>query len=230
MKLNQIQKDVLFGGLLGDLSLQTYSNGNSWRVRCLQKRENLAYVIHISETFSEFVKTPAKIINDPSEALHKVTLKNYSKAYFNTLVGALAPVFKEYGAMFYELEPCAYLRTAPYKNGKSVYSRHKKVLPSFNIIYEALTPRAIAYWFMDDGSYKTTNKSIRFCTESFTLEENIRLCEVLKKRYNWKVNVIRHNKSYRIAMSKTSFESFKDTIEIYVLPLFKYKSVALGNI
>lgn len=210
MKLNQIQKDVLFGGLLGDLSLQTYSNGKSWRVRCLQKRENLVYVNHICEIFSEFVKTRSKIINDPK---HKVTLKSYSKAYFNTLV---APPFKEYGTMFYELEPI-------YKNGKSVYCRHKKVLPSLGIIYEALTPRAIAYWFMDDGSYKTTNKSIRFCTESFTLEENMRLCEVLKKRYNWNVNVIRHNKGYRIAMSKTSFKSFKDTIEIYVLPLFKYK-------
>lgn len=138
MKLNQIQKDVLFGGLLGDLSLQTYSNGKSWRVRFLQKRENLVYVNHICEIFSEFVKTPSKIINDP---LHKVTLKSYSKAYFNTLV---APAFKEYGTMFYELEPI-------YKNGKSVYCRHKKVLPSLGIIYEALTPRAIAYWLPTAG-------------------------------------------------------------------------------
>ena len=43
--ITQQQKDLLFGTLLGDGSLQT-ENGNTWRYRALHKKDPKDYLFH----------------------------------------------------------------------------------------------------------------------------------------------------------------------------------------
>lgn len=52
-----------------------------------------------------------------------------------------------------------------------------KVVPA--LIAEWLTPRALAYWIMDDGSWEAGSKAILLHANSFTLEDQQRLCSVL---------------------------------------------------
>ena len=47
---------------------------------------------------------------------------------------------------------------------------------------ENITSRSLAYWAMDDG-YKSAN-GFYFCTESYTLEDNFKLCQILKNKFN----------------------------------------------
>lgn len=58
-----------------------------------------------------------------------------------------------------------------------------KVLPSYKILFELITPRALAFWIMDDG-HKYKRGGITLCTDSFTLAEVKRLIKVLTTKFN----------------------------------------------
>jgi hypothetical protein len=52
------QKNLICGTLLGDSSLQTYTNGNIWRYRVLQRDERYAW--HKYNILSEYCSTEPK--------------------------------------------------------------------------------------------------------------------------------------------------------------------------
>jgi len=63
-KFDNYQIFVLIGTLLGDSSLQTYTDGNTWRARFLQGDLHKDYLFHIYEIFKDYVKTPPKLSDD----------------------------------------------------------------------------------------------------------------------------------------------------------------------
>lgn len=81
------------------------------------------------------------------------------------------PDFKFYDELFY-----------PMHENKGL--RRKKRIPKD--IDKFLTPRALAYWFMDDGTYHT-NKSVTrnyvFATHSFPLEDQETLVQALRDNF-----------------------------------------------
>ena len=61
--------------------------------------------------------------------------------------------------------------------------RRKKRVPKN--ISELLTPRALAYWFMDDGSYTSKkNRTYRLNTQYFPFGDQQRLLEALKINFD----------------------------------------------
>ncbi len=46
-KLTTLQCEILVGILLGDASLQTESNGRTYRLRVLQSEEHKDYIFHL---------------------------------------------------------------------------------------------------------------------------------------------------------------------------------------
>ena len=77
------------------------------------------------------------------------------------------------------------------------------------LIYNDLTPIALAHWIMGDGSYN--GKGLILCTDSFKLKEVVLLMNVLIIRYNINCTITYHSKKYpRIYISKK-----------YILPLQK---------
>lgn len=60
------------------------------------------------------------------------------------------------------------------------YKNKIKVIP--NNIYELLTPIALAHWIMGDGTI--LNKGLVLCTDSFSLQEVVKLINVLKIKYD----------------------------------------------
>jgi hypothetical protein len=97
-----------------------------------------------------------------------------------------------------------------------------------NWMLDNLNPVVMAYWYMDDGWLKTDYNGLQtpgFCSESFTPDENTKLCNSLESEWGlsatpWKV---KWGHGYRISILSNSADQFFRMIAPYVLPLFNYK-------
>jgi len=212
MKLNQQQKDLIIGTLLGDGNLQTETKGRQWRYRALQKAESKDYLFHKYEIFQSFC-TSQPIF---SEIFDERTQKTYQRWYFNTVVD---DCFRHYGNLFYTFNP---------KTQQMV----KDVPLNIELF---LTPCAVAYWYMDDGALKWLGKSnaMRICTESFSEHGVIRLQKALKNLFNIETNLVRKTThdvfvGYRLSINEKNSLKFREIIQPYLVECMKYK-VSDGN-
>jgi hypothetical protein len=215
-----IQKDLLFGSLLGDGNLQTETDGRTWRYRALQKTEHLEYLMRKYEILKPFCSSPPI----EGQVFDERTGKIYYRHYFNTRTD---DVFRYYGNMFY-----AYDR----KLRKWV-----KRVPPKPILQKLLTPGALAFWYMDDGAIKWLHHSnaMRICTESFPKDDVTRLRNVLFEKYEivttqfkkTRVDKKTGERVYvgdRIAIPEESSAVFCELIKPYLVDCMKYK-VSDGN-
>lgn len=189
--MNIPNKDILIGTLLGDSSLQTYTRGNTWRLRYVQKDKD--YLFHLYEIWKPFVKTPPKCSDDGF---------GNKRWYFNTIV---IPELIDIALDFY----------AP----KSGHNKWIKRVPK-NLV---ITPKSLAYWFMDDGAKKSNGKAYYLCTDSYTLSDVKYLGSIFKE--NWDIHVSYHKKgtNYRIYIPTKYNEQFKSLISKYMVESMIYK-------
>jgi len=82
------KQEILFGLLLGNASLQSYTSGKTWRIRFSQA--NVDYLFHLYSVFKEHVKTPPK---------ESISDSGHIKWRFNTTVDPLGLKFSK---MFYK--------------------------------------------------------------------------------------------------------------------------------
>ena len=212
MKLLEQQKDLLIGTLLGDGNLQTETSGRTWRYRALHKAEHKEYLFHKYSVLQPLCKSPpiyAAIVDSRTNKLCQ-------RWYFNTTVN---DSLRHYGNLFYSFDP---------KTNTFV----KNVPKNIELF---LTPRAIAYWYMDDGSLKWLGKSnaMRICTESFSKEGLFRLQTALKNRFNLETSLVKKTNEgvlvgYRIAINEQNSSNFREIIRPYLVECMKYK-VSDGN-
>ena len=199
MTLSVIQKDLIVGSLLGDGNLQTGSRGQTWRYRALQKAEHLEYLMYKYNLLQNYCGTGLIFADVPDERTGKV----YKRAYFNTLVNKS---FRYYGNIFYTFD-------------KKVNKFVKKVPKK---IEKILTPRAVAIWYQDDGAckWKGHSNAMRICTESFCLEDLMRLKSAMKNLFDIHVIVTSEN---RIYIPEGSSGAFRRLISPYLVDCMKYK-------
>ena len=212
MTLNQNQKDLIVGTLLGDGNLQTETKGRTWRYRALHKAAHKDYLFYKYELLKNFCQNPPCY----SEVHDTRTDKFYRRWYFQT---SISNAFKHYGNLFYTFD----LKT----------NRMVKKVP-INI-QQLLTPLAVAYWYMDDGSMKWIRHSnaIRICTESFSESDVSRLKKALKNLYNIETQLIRKTNNgvfigYRLAINEANSTCFRQLIEPFLIDCMRYK-VSDGN-
>lgn len=187
------EKEILFGTLLGDSNLQTYTGGKTWRARFIQSNAHKDYLFHLYDIFKPIVKT------SPRQSWLWLE-SGESRWTFNTSV---LPLDLEFGKIF--------------------YLKNKKIVPSNEYLDLYLTPRAIAYWFMDDGSLKSNCKAYILCTDSFKLDDLKRIGEIFKNKYDIKISFHKQRLNYRIYIPRKEYNKFKNLIEEYVHPSMKYK-------
>lgn len=96
-----------------------------------------------------------------------------------------------------------------------------KIIPQN--IGDYLTPLALAVWFMDDGS--KLKQGARLATNSFTLEEIHRLCQILNQKYNIIATANKGgvNKGYIIYINVCSMPIFVELVKPYVVKSLSYK-------
>jgi hypothetical protein len=226
--LQQQQKDLIFGTLLGDGNLQTENGGRTWRYRALHqycrfsrttsspssfsKTDHKDYLYHKYEILKPFCSSPPTY----GEILDVRTNKTYKRNYFNTTQHASLNFFAN---MFYKND--------------SVTNTWIKDVP-LNV-EKFLTPAALAYFYMDDGAIKWLNHSnaMRICTESFSKDGVIRVQKALKSRFNVETTLTKKvlkdgTTGFRIAIPEKSSAVFREVIRPHLVDCMKYK-VSDGN-
>ena len=105
---------------------------------------------------------------------------------------------------------------------KQFYSPREKQIP--NLIGKLLTPRTLAYWYMDDGSIKSKqSKGVLFNTQGFQKREVARLCNILNKKFDLICTERKQKDGYQIYVSGKSLSKFKKLVGPYIIPEMNYK-------
>jgi len=207
LKLNTIQKEILVGTLLGDATLSK-SKSIALNVKFEQKLANKEYVNHLYEIFEPYVGTPPRVRNitgGGAKDRHSIWFRTYRHIDF-----------KFYYDLFYRKT----------NNNNSTDLRKKRVP---KLIHKFLTPRALAYWYMDDGScyYKKSKNSQQkvhnFNTQSFSYEDIKILKEALKLNFNFDTNIYRDRDYYLLYIQPQSTDGFTKLIKPFLLEIFDSK-------
>lgn len=205
LKLTTIQKEVLIGTLLGDASITKQKcNVN---IKFQQKLANFQYINHLYTIFQPYTGSPPRICQ---RLIQGGGAKHRQSIWFRTYRHSQ---FLFYYNLFYPKHPKTQLR--------------KKRVPKN--IDRFLTKRALAYWFMDHGSFdlnysKTTKKRVYyFNTQGFIYSDIQRLQKALKLNFNLHTNIYRDRIYYLFYIQPESTVAFVNLIEQFLLPIFYYK-------
>lgn len=205
MTLTKEQKDLLVGTLLGDASMITKTKGRTWSYSIYHSLKQKDYLFHKYTLLKEICFSEPRFF----EQTNGKSL--YSGYNFNTLVH---DSLRFYGNMFYKVSP----ETGKLYRGVPIN------------IEKFLTPRAVAYWYMDDGYLKWSGKSnaMVLCTDSFHLFEVNRLRAALNNLYGIETQLNRKNSKvefygYRISINEKNSLLFRSLIKDYVLESMRYK-------
>lgn len=184
-----VQKEIIFGSLLGDMCLQKHSKTfRGSECHSVKQKEYLVYKHSLLKPLVGIIRDETTIIN--------------GKSYFKNAFSIRPNTNLEY---FYNVF---------YKDFNG-----KKDVP-FKL--DLLTPRAIAFWFMDDGFLINNEHSetLGFSTCSFSLEGLLRLQEKLDKDYNIKT-IIRKN--FYLVIKRNSATQLSSLIKPYIIKEMQYK-------
>ena len=99
------------------------------------------------------------------------------------------------------------------------YVNKVKVVPEN--IYSILTPIALAHLIMGDGGFKS--KGIFLCTDSYSIQDVVRLMNVLIIRYDLKCTLHKSNENYRIYISRNSVHKVVRIVKPHLIPSMYYK-------
>ena len=79
---------------------------------------------------------------------------------------------------------------------------------------------------MDDGTckcYKSKNRAYRFSTNSFPLEDQALLVQVLRDNFGIHATIQKDHQYYRLYIREKSAQRFVNLIRPYLHPCFYYK-------
>lgn len=197
------QLDVLIGSLLGDARLECRSIGKrhpiTARLRIHHSDKQKDYVFWKYEVFKDIVgKGPRKIMVWHDSKRNK----NHYSWYFHSK----------------SLENLGLPQ-------KYFYRGKTKILPEN--VFDLITPRALAVWFMDDGS--NTGNSYTINTQCFSKEEQEKIVDFFKKKYNINAKIVKEYSNFKIAIGRHEYQKLSDIIEPYIIPSMIYKIVNPRN-
>ncbi len=191
--LSKIQKEILVGSLLGDGHLETVNQGKTYRFIVVQSSKKQVYFQFLYDQFEPFITTPIYTRVYQTQQGESSTLRFATQ---------FTSVFSPYGEMFYK-------------------EKTKRVPVC---IEQILTPLGLAIWYMDDGSVKSSqSKGVFLNTQSFSVQDIDRLCDVLKTKFHIDAWKRPDSGSYRIYVSGKSYERLGELITPYFTSDMWYK-------
>lgn len=195
--LTTTQKEILFGTLLGDASIPKKYRGVEMKnvfVKFEQSIKNKLYIEHLYNSFKEWVGSPP---------------------YTRVILGGGASMRKSIGFRTYSHQELFSFYSEFYSNSGG------KIVPKK--LENRLTPRALAYWYMDDGSYIKSNNNYYLNTQCFRLEDLLRLQISLADQCGLKTKLHKDKNSFRIYIISDSVEPFVEMVQPYILETFRRK-------
>ena len=200
LKLTTLQKEILVGTLLGDACISCSKKPYlTYNIQFEQTYSKFEYIDHLYNIFEPFVGTSPQIGNRP-DGKQSIWFRTYRHK-----------AFEFYYNQFYPTMINANTR------------RRKRVPKNIN---QLLTPRGLAYWFMDDGTFKQqsrTKKSYLFSTHCFPLNDQKKLQKILREKFKIYVNIHKDKNFYRLYILDHSNNTFLQQIREYIHPMFNYK-------
>jgi hypothetical protein len=194
LEFTPMQRDVVIGVLLGDACLESQNQGRTYRLKVEQSAHHEAYVRHLRSVLGDWVLSGPRRRSKTS----RLGTPTVSWAFNTVSHGA----FRFYAQQF--------------------YLQGRKQVPK--LIHRWLSPRSLAYWFMDDGSMKSKqSKAVIFNTQAFQLPDVQRLIDVLASHFQLAAKLRRQPDGYQIFISGRSFEKFCATVDPFVIPEMRYK-------
>nr|YP_665643.1 putative site-specific DNA endonuclease [Nephroselmis olivacea]AAF03170.1 putative site-specific DNA endonuclease [Nephroselmis olivacea] len=204
--LNDIQRECIIGTLLGDASImKPLKNHYNPNIKWEQGIQNRQYIDHIYEIMHPWVGSPPVIRNIQGGGVldrQSVWFKTYQH-----------PSFRFYNQEFYMQD-------------SDLENRRRKRIP--RLLHRWLTPRVLAYWFMDDGNLTPHGYVIN--TQCYPLHEQKLAAHVLGMNFGleisiWKDRINSRSKSpsYKLYINASSRQSFTDIISPYILECMSYK-------
>lgn len=187
---------IIHGSLLGDAHAEKRVSGFGTRISFFQEATHLKYIYYLHNILS-------------------------SAGYCNINT----PVAKERLGSKGKVRKIARFHTWTYTSFNSIreewYINDKKCVP-YNI-GDYITPLALAIWIMDDGA--KVGKCLKFCTNSFTYEECVRLVIVLYNNFNLKASVQKAGAphQYIVYIWKESMPDLCNIVHKYIIPEMRYK-------
>jgi len=197
------QHHLMIGMILGDGSLRFPGRSHQANLTVEHGEQQREYVCWKHECLREWVLTPPRQV---ARTYHKDRSRSLLSWRFSTLSH---PAFTSYHTLFYQ-------------NGR-------KIVPD-NIGDLVVHPLTLAVWLMDDGN---KNKDVLFLsTESFTIQEQERLCDCLNGRFGIAATLNFHSHYlgrdlYRIRFSREGSKRAAVLARPYVLPSLQYKLAAI---
>ena len=198
-KLNNYNKDMLIGCLLGDAHV-----GRSGDKSYITFEQTIKHENYIKNIYDSLKKDNIDLYNIKYYTRNDLRHASINKSvYFKT---HNLELFNPIADMFLSVD-------------------NKKILP-IDIEYY-LNPIGLAFWICDDGQL-VKNGGITLCTDNYSLNEVELLINVLYYKYNAKCSIHKKkgksDKIYnRIYISKSSFNDIKPLICKYVDTSFLYK-------
>jgi len=197
--------DIIIGELLGDGHIKYNTKSGSFingRLEFTFSAKALYYAKYLKYEALAIICTDTQLVPWPNP---KLTGKEPIQYWFST---KYLPLFTELHSLWY----------------KEIEGKKVKILPSN--IEEMLTSQGLAHWIMGDGYY--SEGCVIICTDNFTLQEVLKLKEILKNKFKIKSSVkkrINPNKSivWRIRISKLSMENLIKLVFPYFIPEMYYK-------
>lgn len=147
---------IIYGTLLGDSFAEKRIESGGTRISFQQEDTNMEYLMKFHKDISE------------------MGYCSKNKPEILTRIGKGGKIRRYYKFHTWTFNSFNRIRESWYDN------KNIKRVPQDIALY--LTPRALAYWIMDDGS-KLSN-GVKLSTNSFTLKDLDLLCQVLKDKYN----------------------------------------------
>lgn len=107
------------------------------------------------------------------------------------------------------------------------YPNGVKIVPEN--IYDLLNPISLAYWIMGDGA--TIKNGLLLCTNSFSIQDVVRLMNVLIIKFELDCTLIIRDKKYHmIYIKKHSLPRLQQLVLTYMHSSFLYKIFSLGAV
>lgn len=193
--LSQYQQEVLYGSLLGDGHLEIY---------CGRQSNSYRYILVQSTRKSTYIRWMqsvfASYVTQPLYIRCCPTKQGYTTTY--RLCTQRHSDFSHFGQAF--------------------YPHGIKCVP--RIAHTWLTPRALAVWYMEDGSIKSkVSKGVYLNTHGFSLDDIEYLCDVLYTRYTIQCWPVKDRHHYRIYVSGHSYTCISRYIVPYLTSDMLYK-------
>ena len=197
-------KEIIFGSLLGDGSLEKLLKSKNARFKFSQTIKARDYFLQLYSIFKPFFTLNYSFAN--YSYLDKRTDNTYTTLSFTTRA---LPLFTEFYSQF--------------------YSNTIKQVPESLVL---LTPLALAHWIMQDGSFHKNSKGISLCTDNFKPSDTLRLATYLTDNFGLKCTTQKApkgrgnlglNGSLRIYISATSLGLVQTLVSKHMHSSFLYK-------